>query len=1037
MASEAETSRSPGQSTSDLSYELRRPSGPVSIQLPFVVGVLADLFPSPVHGVRLNDSYLSKWFKPTQPKDEDHLPVVPDRRFHYVNRSTFDDFMAFMAPTVCFDVPDLITGGRDLTISLFFSRLEDFQPHDIARQVPELVAFAQSDEVGLPRSSKEKEQLDIILHHAELRRLIGTWCGLYLLADQVSANNSPTAIRVLHLSRKEFGKTIKKFKGTAWDQSPLFKKLYEQEYGQPGGHPYGCVIGDYYFDHSLPHIEMLSGIAQIAAAAHFPFLSAAAPTLLQLESWREVNPQLDPRFPLTANSYAPFRALRENPVSRHLFLAAPELRIRLSALLKFGGSQRIHDADVGRMDLDVTVNPAYVLASGLVKGFQESGWFSNDFRENALPAVLAGGSLSTPQAPLEGIEDKKRSFVTVLHELGINYLTSRVDNGVQLRPTRWLYDAIDPQLNPDSTDLLAALCCQNRVHHYLKAMGRDHDQLTVQDILEPNRWLSRFQFGPEDAETPLFHHIDFTMHEERTYSYNYRDTARFTIELGRGFESPGPKVEVDVVVAEAQVRQTPAPEIVVGVLLDLSQFVSERKEVADRELLEITIDNFDDRLKWEKSRVAFEVPNTITGEGTIEVDLTFGSLEDFEPLAVAQMVEPLKRLLAERLAIVGLFAYMDVDPQRSESLLPLLNTPEGVLGLASKIQAWRKDLRSSFSPTEPSALGERTLLWTKGHVSEKSEQEVYEAFQTLHRWLEHVPTVPRSQVLECLCRLVDEIDQRLDRQLNHILQHQDFRTLESIWRGLWCLVQTANGDPRVRIRFIDISKNECRAECRKARSPAAKENNPIFRKIVLEEREWGGESYDFLVADYAFGRDEKDGVLLSDLCKIADASDAKLYVSVTPDFVGLQSWDQANAAVQSGLTARSIVWNHFRQRSESQRAVLVAPDLLARAPYARDPGQIRAFEHQASAHGANAYVWCRSTFSAAAHLIEARLGLKKNALPHGTSSHSTQNIEIGNSRQAWNGSVVAALRESGVEAMPFEPILSIEAPVGKRTREDL
>ncbi len=81
-------------------------------------------------------------------------------------------------------------------------------------------------------------------------------------------------IRVMNISKKDLGKTLKKFKGTAWDQSPLFKKLYEEEYGQFGGEPYGCLVGDYYFDHSPPDVELLGEIGKIAAAAHAPFIAA-------------------------------------------------------------------------------------------------------------------------------------------------------------------------------------------------------------------------------------------------------------------------------------------------------------------------------------------------------------------------------------------------------------------------------------------------------------------------------------------------------------------------------------------------------------------------------------------------------------------------------------------------------------------------------------------------------------------------------------------------------------------------------------------
>ena len=93
-------------------------------------------------------------------------------------------------------------------------------------------------------------------------------------------------IRVMNISKKDLAQDAEEYKGTAWDQSPLFKKVYEEEYGQLGGEPFGCLVGDYYFDHSPPDVELLGEMAKIAAAAHAPFIAGAAPTLMQMEPGR-------------------------------------------------------------------------------------------------------------------------------------------------------------------------------------------------------------------------------------------------------------------------------------------------------------------------------------------------------------------------------------------------------------------------------------------------------------------------------------------------------------------------------------------------------------------------------------------------------------------------------------------------------------------------------------------------------------------------------------------------------------------------------
>src|SRR3546814_18145654 len=119
------------------------------------------------------------------------------------------------------------------------------------------------------------------MHHADFQKLESA--GLCL---HHHVNNTETyqqlKIVVMNVSKKDLGKTLKRYKGTAWYQSPIFKKMYEEEYGQLGGEPYGCLIGDYYFDHSPPDVEMLAGIAQVAAAAHAPFIAAANSTLMEI-----------------------------------------------------------------------------------------------------------------------------------------------------------------------------------------------------------------------------------------------------------------------------------------------------------------------------------------------------------------------------------------------------------------------------------------------------------------------------------------------------------------------------------------------------------------------------------------------------------------------------------------------------------------------------------------------------------------------------------------------------------------------------------
>ena len=175
---------------------------------------------------------------------------------------------------------------------------------------------------------KLTEQVNLILHHQDFKSLEGSWRGLHYLVNNTETGEN-LKIRVMNISKKEVAKTLKKFKGTAWDQSPLFKKLYEEEFGMPGGQPYGCLMGDYYFDHSAPDVEMLAGIAQISAAAHAPFISAAAPSLLNMDTWQELSNPADLAKIFGTPEYAAWKSLRESEDARYLGLTMPRVLARM------------------------------------------------------------------------------------------------------------------------------------------------------------------------------------------------------------------------------------------------------------------------------------------------------------------------------------------------------------------------------------------------------------------------------------------------------------------------------------------------------------------------------------------------------------------------------------------------------------------------------------------------------------------------------------------------------------------------------------
>ena len=223
---------------------------------------------------------------------------------------------------------------------------------------------------------KLSEQINLIMHHEDFKSLEGTWRGLHHLVNNTETDET-LKIRVLNISKNDVKKTLKKFDGTAWDQSPLFKKLYEDEFGSPGGQPYGALIGDYSFDHSPEDVKMLGNIAQICAAMHAPFIGAAAPSLLGMDSWQELSNPRDLTKIFGTAEYAAWRSLRESDDARYLGLAMPRFLSRLPygaktvPLEEFAFEEDTEGADHGKY---MWSNAAYAMGVNITRAFKTYGW---------------------------------------------------------------------------------------------------------------------------------------------------------------------------------------------------------------------------------------------------------------------------------------------------------------------------------------------------------------------------------------------------------------------------------------------------------------------------------------------------------------------------------------------------------------------------------------------------------------------------------------------------------------------------------------
>ena len=225
---------------------------------------------------------------------------------------------------------------------------------------------------------KLTEQINLIMHHDDFAKLEGSWRGLAHLVNNTETDEM-LRIRVLNISKKDLGKTLKKFKGSSWDQSPLFRKIYEEEYGTPGGMPYGCLIGDYHFDHSAPDVEIMSGMAQIAAASHSPFIAGAGPSLMNMDSWQELGNPRDIGKLFTTAEYAAWRSFRESDDSKYVALAMPRFLSRLPYDPKNNPVDEFNyeeDTAGAAHDRFVWSNSAYAMGTNITRAFKTYGWCS-------------------------------------------------------------------------------------------------------------------------------------------------------------------------------------------------------------------------------------------------------------------------------------------------------------------------------------------------------------------------------------------------------------------------------------------------------------------------------------------------------------------------------------------------------------------------------------------------------------------------------------------------------------------------------------
>ncbi len=357
-------------------------------------------------------------------------------------------------------------------------------------------------------------QLNAIMHAPEFQKLEGSWRGLHYLVQQ-SETSTMLKIRVLNLTKDELRKDLEK--AVEFDQSALFKKVYEEEYGTFGGAPYGALIGDYEFGRHPQDLSLLEKISNVAAAAHAPFISAASAGLFNLDSFTDLPNPRDLAKIFETVDYAKWKSFRDSDDARYVGLALPHILMRLP----YGADTVPVEAFNFKEDVDGTDhskylwgNAAYAMGARLTDAFAKYGWCA------AIRGVEGGGRVDglpthtfrtddgeiALKCPTEiAITDRREKelsdmgLIPLVHCKGSDFAAFF---GAQSCNKAKKYDTDAANANARLSSQLQYLMATSRFAHYLKAIMRDKigsfaTRKEIDDFL--NRWIVKYVVSTEEA----------------------------------------------------------------------------------------------------------------------------------------------------------------------------------------------------------------------------------------------------------------------------------------------------------------------------------------------------------------------------------------------------------------------------------------------------------------------------------------------------------------------------------------------------------
>lgn len=361
-------------------------------------------------------------------------------------------------------------------------------------------------------------QLDEILHHESFQNLEASWRGLHYLVMNTETSTR-LKIRLMNVSKTELRDDLEK--ATEFDQSALFKKVYEEEYGTFGGNPYSCLIADYNFSSTAPDMSLLSKLSNVAAAAHAPVLAAAAPELFDLDNFVDLGKPRDLAKIFESLDKIKWRSFRESEDSRYVSLLLPRVLMRLPYGEKTLPVEGLHYEEVvdGKtLKTFVWGNPAYMMGQRITNAFALYGWTA------AIRGVEGGGlveglpsytfkttdgdiALKCPtQISITDRREKELSdlgFISLCHCKGTD---KAAFFGGQTSQKPKKYNLAEATSNANLSARLPYILAASRFAHYIKVIMRDKigsflGKTEVQKYLQT--WIANYVLLADEAPQEL------------------------------------------------------------------------------------------------------------------------------------------------------------------------------------------------------------------------------------------------------------------------------------------------------------------------------------------------------------------------------------------------------------------------------------------------------------------------------------------------------------------------------------------------------